>query len=74
MAKIRVFFCDEFKTYPASSKETIHRLVYIGIVNYEKGEIGHENEEAVVEEAGNRPIFQAIVENLTEQGVTVVFA
>lgn len=39
MAKIRVFFCDEFKTYLASSKETIHRLVYIGIVNYEQGEI-----------------------------------
>ncbi len=29
-------FCDEFKTYIASSKESIHRLVYIGIVNDEK--------------------------------------
>ncbi|WP_189597248.1 hypothetical protein [Paenibacillus elgii] len=33
-------FCDEFKTYFASSKESIHRLVYIGIVNDEKKVIG----------------------------------
>ncbi|WP_235206613.1 barstar family protein [Paenibacillus tyrfis] len=32
------------------------------------------NAEAIFEELGNRPLFQAIVENLQEQGVTVVFA
>lgn len=33
-------FCNEFKKYIASSKESIHRLAYIGIVNHEKKVIG----------------------------------